>query len=28
VVEMIERETRAFELWEIVDPDDPGFAAA
>ncbi|MFO0647206.1 MAG: hypothetical protein U0326_13280 [Polyangiales bacterium] len=28
VVEMIERETRAFELWEIVDPDDPDFAAA
>lgn len=28
VVEMIERETRAFELWEIVDPDDPGFAPA
>jgi hypothetical protein len=26
VVEMIERETRSFELWEIVDPDDPGFA--
>lgn len=25
---MIERETRAFELWEIVDPDDPTFATA
>ena len=28
VVEMIERETRAFELWEIVDPEDPSFSAA
>jgi hypothetical protein len=28
VVEMIERETRAFALWEIVDPDDPGFLEA
>jgi hypothetical protein len=28
VLEMIERESRAFELWEIVDPDDPDFAAA
>lgn len=28
VVEMIERETRQFELWEIVDPDDPQFAPA
>ncbi len=25
---MIERETRAFELWEIVDPEDPSFSAA
>lgn len=25
---MIERETRAFELWEIVDPDDPAFQPA
>lgn len=28
VVEMIERETRAFELWEIVDPSDADFAKA
>jgi hypothetical protein len=28
VLEMIERESRAFELSEIVDPDDPDFAAA
>lgn len=25
---MIERETRAFELWEIIDPRDPGFQRA
>jgi hypothetical protein len=28
VLEMIERESRAFSLWEIVDPDDPDFVAA
>jgi GNAT superfamily N-acetyltransferase len=28
VLEMIERESRAFELWEILDPDDADFAAA
>jgi len=28
VVEMLERETRAFELWEIIDPDDPCFEQA
>lgn len=28
VVEMIERETRAFELWEIIDPRDPAFQHA
>ncbi len=28
VVEMIERETRSFSLWEITDPDDPDFASA
>ncbi len=28
VVEMIERETRAFELWEITDPDDADFVRA
>ncbi|MEQ1500997.1 MAG: hypothetical protein ABMB14_02150 [Myxococcota bacterium] len=28
VVEMIERETRQFELWEITDPDDPAFPQA
>ncbi len=28
VVEMIERETRAFELWEITHPDDPDYPKA
>ncbi|MEQ1567405.1 MAG: hypothetical protein ABMA64_17315, partial [Myxococcota bacterium] len=28
VVEMVERETRQFQMWEIVDPDDPTFRAA
>jgi hypothetical protein len=28
VVEMIERETRQFQMWEILDPDDPSFRAA
>ncbi len=28
IAEMIERETRAFELWEIVDPSDADFAKA
>jgi hypothetical protein len=28
VVEMIERETRQFQMWEILDPDDPAFRAA
>ncbi len=28
VVEMVERETRQFQMWEIVDPDDPDFRTA
>jgi hypothetical protein len=28
VVEMIERETRQFEMWEILSPDDPDFPRA
>ncbi len=28
VVEMIERETRQFQMWEIMDPSDPLFATA
>lgn len=28
VVEMIERETRRYQLWEILHPDDPEFARA
>jgi hypothetical protein len=28
VVEMIERETRQFEMWEILDPSDPVFPTA
>lgn len=28
VVEMIERETRQFSMWEILDPNDPDFEAA
>lgn len=28
VVEMVERETRQFELWEVTHPDDPSFAVA
>jgi hypothetical protein len=28
VVEMVERETRQFQMWEILDPDDPSFRAA
>jgi hypothetical protein len=28
VVEMIERETRKYEIWEIASPDDPDFPAA
>jgi len=28
VVEMVERETRAFEFWSILEPDDPDFAKA
>lgn len=28
VVEMVERETRQFEMWEIMDPDDPDFRPA
>lgn len=28
VVEMIERETRQFEVWEILHPDDPAFKPA
>ncbi|HEY8209602.1 MAG TPA: hypothetical protein VIG99_19075 [Myxococcaceae bacterium] len=28
VVEMIERETRQFAIWEILDPADPGFEIA
>src|SRR5262249_34711526 len=28
VGEMVERETRQFEMWEILDPDDPAFRTA
>lgn len=28
LVEMVERETRQFEMWEILDPDDPSFRTA
>jgi hypothetical protein len=28
VVEMIDRETRQFEIWEVLDPDSPDFATA
>src|SRR5262245_42787908 len=28
VVEMIERETRQFSFWEILDPSDPSFETA
>lgn len=28
VVEMIERETRKYEVWSVEDPDDPAFASA
>jgi hypothetical protein len=28
LAEMIERETRQFDLWEILEPDDPDFAEA
>ncbi len=28
VVEMVERETRKYEIWEITSPDDPDFARA
>ncbi|MCK6507879.1 hypothetical protein L6R53_31680, partial [Myxococcota bacterium] len=28
VVEMIERETRQFQVWDIEDPDDPQFPVA
>jgi hypothetical protein len=28
VVEMVERETRQYQMWEILDPDDPDFRAA
>lgn len=28
VMEMIERETRQFSVWEVMDPDDPLFATA
>ena len=28
VVEMIERETRQFQMWEIMDPSDPLFQSS
>jgi hypothetical protein len=28
VVEMIERETRKYEIWAVESPDDPDFPAA